>query len=349
MLRIIVLLLLSTCVVFGQSKKGKLITEVYASTILRENKIGLDLNRKIKVYLPPSYETSNRSYPVVYFLHNMFWDNDRMFQDGKITALIDRAWTNGVIGEFIFVVPDYRTATTGSLYDNSPVTGRWIDHTIDEIIPFIDKKFRTVPQKEGRAITGEFMGGRGALKLAMTRPDVFSVVYAMHPVATGMGPVPWTYLLIDWKKLFEAKSYPPHDFNGISQIFLSVCQTYLPNLNKPPFYCDFFVDQVNGDFKPNIGNIVKAGHGFSVGEDLVDYYKNLQSLRGVAFDWGRFDTNFAHVDSNREFSRKLQDLGVEHEADEFAGGVTDKLWLDDGRFYSHLLPFIAKKMTFDGK
>lgn len=172
---------------------GKVVTEVFTSDILKDNRIGIDANRNIKVYLPPDYETSGRSYPVVYFLHNIFANNDAMLQDGKIPALIERAFTKGVIDEFIFVIPDYRTATTGSIYDNSPVSGRWIDYTINEIVPFVDKKFRTIRKKESRAIIGEFMGGRGALRIAMARPDIFSVVYAINPVATGMGNLPWAY------------------------------------------------------------------------------------------------------------------------------------------------------------
>lgn len=346
MSRILLLILLSTSIAFAQSKKGKLVTDVYVSKILKDNKINLDVNRKIKVYLPPNYETSNKFYPVVYFLHNMFWDNDRMFQDGRIEQLIDRAWTEGKIKDFIFVVPDYRSATTGSLYDNSPVNGRWLDYTIDEIIPFIDKKYRTIATKGSRAITGEFMGGRGALKFAMTRPDIFSVVYAMHPVATGMGELPWTYTQIDWKKIQEAKSFPLQDADGRTQIFISVMQTFLPNVNRPPLYCDLYMD----GGKPVVPNLIKARKGFLLGDQLDENVENLRLLKGIAFDWGRFDVTYAHVDSNREFSRKLEDLGIPHIADEFAGGSIDKLWIDDnGRFYDHLLPFIAKKMEFEKK
>lgn len=346
---IILFFLLGSFNAWSQTKKGKLITEVFPSNILKENKINLDVNRKIKIYLPPNYETSNKSYPVVYFLHNIFWDNDRMFQDGRVEQLIDRAWSEGEIGEFIFVVPDYRTITTGSLYDNSPVSGRWIDHTIDEIVPFIDKKFRTIAKKESRAITGEFMGGRGALKLAMTRPDIFSVVYAMNPVATGMGELPWTYTLIEWQKIFESKSFPVTGIDGRSQIFLSVMQTYLPNLDRPPFYCDFYMNMVNGELKSDPSMLRKAQKSFGLGEQLDQYADNIRSLRGFALDWARFDPTYAHVDSNREFSHKLEDLGIPHIADEFAGGVIDKLWLDDGRFYAHVLPFFAKKMEFEKK
>jgi hypothetical protein len=164
-----------------------------------------------------------------------------------------------------------------------------------------------------------------------------------------MGELPWTYTQIDWKKLSEAKSFPPEGLDGRTLIFLSVMQTFLPNLNKPPLYCDFYMENMNGEMKPVAANMIRARKNFIITENLDDYAENLHSLRGIAFDWGRFDPTYAHVDSNREFSRKLEDLGIRHEADEFAGGTIDRLWLDDGRFYSHLLPFIARKMEFEKK
>lgn len=328
-------------------KKGKLITETYTSTVLKENRIGLELTRNIKIYLPPDYSTSSKSYPVVYFCHNIFWNNEKMFQDGKIVNLIDSAFASGVIKDFIFVVPDYSTATTGSIYENSVVSGRWLDHTVDEIVPFIDKTFRTIPQRESRAIIGEFMGGRGALKLAMSYPEHFSVVYAMHPVATGNGDLPWQSLAINWDKLHNAKLYPVSDLDGRSQIFVTVSQAFLPNLNRPPLYCDFFMEPQNGTPKLNPENTQKAKKGFLLDETLEESASNLRTMRGIAFDWGRFDPGAAHVDANRELSYKLQDLGVQHEAEEYRGGPHDRTWEKDGRFYTRVLPFLARHMIFE--
>ncbi|RAW00817.1 alpha/beta hydrolase [Pseudochryseolinea flava] len=327
-------------------RKGKLLTEIYSSTILKENRLGIDTKRSIKVYLPAGYDHSNKRYPVIYFLHNIFWNNDQMFEDGRVVTLMDRAIVSGVMGEFIMVVPDYKTATTGSLYENSPVSGRWLDHTTDEIVPFIDKKFRTIPHQTSRAVVGEFMGGRGALKLAMTRPDIFSVAYALHPVATGMGELPWAYLRINWQKLFASKSYPDQSLEGIEQIFLSVSQAFLPNEKRPPLYCDFFMEMVNNTPTLLPDNVRKAREGFLLDESLDACADNLRKLSGIALDWGRFDPTYAHVDSNREFSRKLEDLGIEHEAEEYRGNPYDKVWLEDGRFYTRVLPFLAKHLIF---
>ncbi len=330
----------------SNSRVSQLITRELISGVLSENKIGLDLKRQIKIYLPPNYSTSTKSYPVVYFLHNMFWSNDQMFADGKVVSLMDRAIANGDIQEFIMVVPDYRSATTGSLYANSPISGRWIDHTIQEVIPFIDKNFRTIPDRSSRAVVGEFMGGRGALVMAMTHPDYFSVVYALHPVATGMGELPWKNLNISWDKFYDAKKFPDPTFDGISQIFISVCQAFLPNPNRPPLYCDFFMEPVNGVPTVHVENMKKAQAGFTIDFMLANHYQNLKRMKAIAFDWARFDPNYAHVDSNREFSRKLVDFGIEHEAEEYSGALFTKTWTDDGRFYLRVLPFLARHLNF---
>lgn len=181
--------------------------QVLASTILSENLIGLDTNRTIKVYLPPGYHNSGKSYPVVYYCHSIFSTAGKLFEDGNVVKILEQGFSNNIIQEFIFVVADYSGPTTGSLYENSPTSGCWLDFTINELVPFIDAKFRTIRYRDSRAITGDFMDGRGALKLAMTHSEVFSVVYALHPVATGAGYIPWAAKDVNWKKIYEAKTF----------------------------------------------------------------------------------------------------------------------------------------------
>ena len=68
-------------------------------------------------------------------------------------------------------------------------------------------------------------------------------------------------------------------------------------------------------------------------------------MRGLAFDWGRFDTTQAHVTSNRMFSRKLEDLGIEHEAEEYRGDPWNRTWTEDGRFAERVLPFLGRHLA----
>ena len=66
--------------------------EVFTSTVLAQNLIGLDLERRTKVYLPPGYAKSGRRYPVVYFLHNAWWGPRQMVEDGRMQRLLERGF-----------------------------------------------------------------------------------------------------------------------------------------------------------------------------------------------------------------------------------------------------------------
>lgn len=324
-----------------EGEHGTVVTEKLTSTILRDNRIGLDPVRSVKVYLPPGYANSGKAYPVVYYCHNFFTNNEKLLEDSKLVSLLERSFANGVVNEFILVAADYSTATTGSLYENSIISGRWLDFTANELVPFIDTKFRTIRHRNSRAVTGDFFGGRGALKLAMVHAELFSVVYAMHPVGTGTGPSPWVSLPIDWKKIHEAKSMDDLQGDGRAQIFVTICQGFLPNPNRPPLYCDFFMELENGEPTVHVENISKAKASFHLQETLTSSAANLKMMRGIALDWGRFDPNQDHVYSNREFSRDLEDLGIEHEAEEYRGDPFSRTWTDTGRFYTRVLPFFA--------
>ena len=330
----------------GTPKRGTVVTQILPSTILRENRVGLDVNRRIQVYLPPDYATSGKAYPVVYYCHSIFWNNQKLFADGKLVNLLDRGITNGVTQGFILVAADYSTPTTGSVYENSPVSGRWLDFTAQELVPFVDQRYRTLRHRDSRAVTGDFMGGRGALKLAMVHADLFSVVYALHPVATGNGDLPWTSLAIDWPSIHRAKSYTDVSESGPTRLFVTISQAFLPNLNRPPFYCDFFIEPQNGELKLHPENMRKTKQGFHLEETLDESVANLRRLRGLGFDWGHFDPTPAHVLANRTFSRKLEDLGIEHEAEEYRGDPWNRTWTDEGRFYSRLLPFLNRHLVF---
>lgn len=331
----------------AEVKHGTVLTERLTSSVLQENRIGLDANRGIKVYLPPGYAASGKSYPVVYYLHNTYWSPDQMFQDGNLVKLIERGLANGVVKEFIFVAADYSTPTTGSVYENSPVSGRWLDFTIREVVPFIDSRFRTLRRRDSRAVVGDFFGGRGALKLAMSSSEVFSVAYALHPVATGTGTIPWPSVEIDWKKLYQAKSFAEVGTDGRTRLFVTISQGFLPNLDRPPFYCDFFMEPENGEPRLHVENTMKLKAGFLLEETLDDSAANLRSMRGLAFDWGRFDVTQGHVYANRQFSRKIEDLGIEHEAEEYRGNPWNRTWTENGRFYARVLPFLARHLVFE--
>jgi pimeloyl-ACP methyl ester carboxylesterase len=324
---------------------GTLVTETLVSAKLRNTRTGVDPNRAVKIYLPPGYAASGKSYPVIYYCHSVFLNPEKIFADGNLVNLLERGFAQGIIPGFIFVVADYSSPTTGSIYENSPATGRWLEFTVEELIPFIDGHFRTLRARESRGLAGDMMGGRGAFQLAMRYPEHFSVVYALNPVATGLGLLPMpTYP--DWQKIHRAKSFGDLAGDHIPQIFVTACQAYLPNPDRPPFYCDFLMEMKDGQPTLDPDHALKLKRGFLLDHQLDDYAANLRTMRGIAFDWSRYDPIQDHVYGSEAFSRKLESYGVEHEAEGYRGVYWTENWAKNGRFYTRLLPFFARNLVF---
>jgi S-formylglutathione hydrolase FrmB len=321
-------------------------TSYLESQILKEKRTGLNPSRRIKVYLPPGYERGKTRYPVVYFLHSINWDNERMFAPGsRAQPVFDAAIAAGVIKPFILVAPDYTTPGVGALFANSGTAGRFEDYTIQEVVPFVDANYRTLARPQSRAISGDFMGAYGALRYAFRHPDVFSVVYGMHPVGTGSGVEP-LFQRPDWARLQGAKSLAEVQSDPYGPVFLAMIQTFLPNPGRPPFYCDFMVDVRDGQRTLNVANVQRVEQGFFLENIAAQERDKVSKLRAIKFDWGRYDPTYAHVHSNREFTRDLDELGIEHEAEEFRGQPWDRYWNEGGRVFTDVLPFFARNLEW---
>ena len=141
--------------------------------------MGENPTRAVSIYLPPGYDQSNESYPVIYFLHGFTADH----QIAPLKDILDYAIAKQRIRPFIWVAPNQKTSYDGSFYSNSGLFGNWEDFTVETLVEYIDSHYRTLKNKDSRGITGHSMGGYGALKLAMKHPDVYGSVYAISPGA----------------------------------------------------------------------------------------------------------------------------------------------------------------------
>jgi enterochelin esterase-like enzyme len=157
------------------------------------------------VYLPPDYAASARRYPVVYLLHGYTDDESGWIQFGEVNLAADRAIAEREIPPMIIVMPD--GGVTFYINDAGGKV-RYEDMFIRELIPFIDKTYRTRADREFRGVAGLSMGGWGTLVYALRHPDVFAAGAAFSAAVwsdddiTGMKQDSWDRLL---GPLFGAK------------------------------------------------------------------------------------------------------------------------------------------------
>jgi hypothetical protein len=331
----------------AQSITGRLVDRQLVSKHFGQNKIGISPIRKMIIYLPAGYDQSQMRYPVIYFLPNpLDGDYRSHFKKGDALDLFDKAIASGVIGKFILVSVDMTTPLGTSWYVNSPVTGNWEDFMVQELVPYIDANFRTLPNRDSRAITGIFMGGYGALRFGMKHPDVFGTVYAMHPVGTGSG------LLImetrpNWSLMEHAKSIDDVKADGFSTIFTSIFQAHLPNPGNPPLFIDFPAHRDGDRLVIDSESTARLRNSFFIESMIPQCANNLKSLRGLKIDWARSDPNQDHVYSNQALTHKLNEFGIVHEAEEYNGAWGEPDWGIDGRIYAEVLPFFERHLVFD--
>lgn len=145
----------------------------------------LNMERKYAVYLPPDYETSQRSYPVLYLLHGGGDDQTGWVQFGEIHNIADKAIIEGKATPMIVIMPDANTGQRG--YSNN-ATGSWRyeDFFFQELMPFVEKTYRIKSEKRYRAIAGLSMGGDGSFTYALHHPELFS---SACPLSAATGPL----------------------------------------------------------------------------------------------------------------------------------------------------------------
>jgi enterochelin esterase-like enzyme len=144
----------------------------------------LKMDRKYAVYLPPDYETSQRSYPVLYLLHGFGDDQTGWVQFGEVLRIADEAIKSGDATAMVIVMPDANTGKTGYVND---AKGEWRyeDFFFQEFMPFIEKTYRIKGEKRYRAISGLSMGGEGTFIYALHHPELFS---SACPLSAATGP-----------------------------------------------------------------------------------------------------------------------------------------------------------------
>lgn len=144
-------------------------------------------SRRITIYTPPGYESGNSSYPVLYLLHGMGGDEEAWPTLGRATQIIDNLIAGGKAKPMIIVMPNGNVAQEAAPGESSEgfykpafrlpntMDGKY-EETFIDIINFVDKNYRTVRNKSGRAIAGLSMGGFHSFHISRYYPDTFDYV-----------------------------------------------------------------------------------------------------------------------------------------------------------------------------
>ena len=133
------------------------------------------------IYLPEGYDSSEKSYPVLYLLHGAGGHQESWIQKGDVQRIADETLMAGGVRDMIIVMPDARGSEqyTGPNMGYFNVKGwAYEDYFFQEFIPHIDTAYRTIASKEGRAVAGLSMGGGGATVYAQHHPELFQASYS---------------------------------------------------------------------------------------------------------------------------------------------------------------------------
>lgn len=160
---------------------GRIDEQTIVSELLRGNPLGDPHERPVWVYLPPGYDDApGERYPAVYVIqgytgHVGMWANRTPFRQPFIETA-DQVFADGLVPPCLVVYVDAWTAYGGSQYVDSAGTGRYHSYLCDEVVPWVDARYRTLPDRESRAISGKSSGGFGAMITPMLRPDLFGAL-----------------------------------------------------------------------------------------------------------------------------------------------------------------------------
>ena len=149
------------------------------------------------IYLPPCYdEKPDLRYPVLYLLHGQTYTDDQWVRLGAVKAM-DRLILNGEISPFIIVFPDDR-------YWNVQAGPGFGERLVDHLVPYVDQNYRTLADRDHRAIGGMSRGAGWTLRLGLERWDLFGTL-GLHSLAAFADDRPF---LTNWLKAIPPSSWP---------------------------------------------------------------------------------------------------------------------------------------------
>ena len=311
---------------------GTLDELVVESELLAGNPLGDPARRPLYVYRPPGVELGqSERLPSVYVIQGYYgrvdaWLRREPFEPSMVER-VDDLFERADCPNAIVVFVDAWTAYGGSQYVDSIGTGPYQSYLCDEIVPFVDERYPTAPERERRGISGKSSGGYGAMVVPMMRPDRFSAL-ASHagdalfelchiPFFGATARTLRDHFDSSFDVFFEKLADIEHfdfDRHGGPLMEYGCAAAYTPDPERPgkallPFEVETgrLIDDVWDRFLEWDPIRMASGHADA-----------LRSLRYVYLDGGRSDEWYLDLGA-QAFGHELDKLGVEYELELFDG------------------------------
>lgn len=159
--------------------------QIFETRTVKSNILKMD--RNYSIYLPPGYDETDQSYPVLYLLHGGGDDHTGWVQFGQVQHIADKTIAEGKAARMIIVMPDANTGVRG--YFNT-IDGKfnYEDFFFKELIPHIESTYRVRTERRYRAVAGLSMGGGGTIFYTLHHPEMFA---AAAPLSASTGSWDW--------------------------------------------------------------------------------------------------------------------------------------------------------------
>jgi enterochelin esterase-like enzyme len=288
---------------------------------LEGNLEGDSPDREVTVYLPPTYAADQkRRYPVLYLLHGYGGRDDTFTARlASLAESADRLSAAQGFSDLIIVTPNAFSLHKGSMYSSSPTTGDWERFIAEDLVAYMDGNYRTLANRMSRGLAGHSMGGYGALRIGMKRPDVFSSLYAMSAccLTANRNPRPEALAAAEAIRTREQAEEAARAAGFGPSATLASAAAWSPNPANPPLFLDLPVK--DGKVRPEI--VAKWVANAPV--EMIDQHaSNLNSLYAIAIDIGTQDSLLA---ANRQLHDKMTALLIPHAYEEYDGDHTNRI------------------------
>lgn len=296
----------------------------HESEVLKNNPPGDPHIRDLFVYLPPGYDESDARYPTVYCLTGFTGRGKMLLNDSAFTPNLaermDKLIDTGRVRPMILVMPDCFTYYGGSQYINSSATGRYEDYLTGEIVQFVDDNFRTVANRDSRAVVGKSSGGYGSLIMGLRHADIFGLVCSTAGDAYFEYCYPMDFVKAfrvikgDMKKFMRefwaTEKQGKDDHAALNTIGMAAC--YSPSGSE----IDMPFDLETGEIRQAVWERWLEHDPVRLADKHAD---DLRSLKLLYIDAGTRDEFGLDVGA-KILSRKLGELNVPHIHEEFDDG-----------------------------